>query len=255
MNRQAQNVKENNLFINDFDTIQSSTIKYNGGNGEIDLYYEIDENNDPTQEVNVNEITTSLFPDLEILNTKINETSYDEIPVISTSAGKTYLYIRRLNPETEYRLDILRQKLLGTSDELNTSIFSKVAIKAYLYSADKNTELKHAKIQINGQIYNLPVFQWMPACYEVVLTNNLLKESIINTMGSKLEFNELLVLNEDVKKVATPYIELKNIIEEDMTLVISASPYNRNSEQIIEEFMISGTAKGNKKDIGAIPAI
>lgn len=66
-------------------------------------------------------------------------------------------------------------------------------------------------------------------------------------MVSGLEFTELFVLNEDIKKIGTPYIDLKNMIDEEATLVISASPYDVNSEQILEEFMISGTAKGNKK--------
>lgn len=163
MNREVTNAVENQKFNSEFDLVQSNTIKYSGGNGEIGLYYEIDENNDPAQDVNVNEVTTSLFPDVEITNAEISETSYNELPVISTSTGKTYLYIKRLNPDTEYKLDILQHKLLTASDDLSTDVSSNVAVKAYLYSADKDVEIQNAKIQINGKIFKLPVFPWMPA--------------------------------------------------------------------------------------------
>ena len=163
MNREVTNAVENQKFNSEFDLVQSNTIKYSGGNGEIGLYYEIDENNDPAQDVNVNEVTTSLFPDVEITNAEISETSYNELPVISTSTGKTYVYIKRLNPDTEYKLDILQHKLLTASDDLSTDVSSNVAVKAYLYSADKDVEIQNAKIQINEKVFKLPVFPWMPA--------------------------------------------------------------------------------------------
>lgn len=246
ISRKAENQKDGNKFVTDYEEVQRSEIRYMGGDGKLGFYYEIIENNDPTMHVEISEISSGLFPEIEVKEDK-EKSKKVEMPVVATSSGKTYVYIPQLSAERTYILKILKHKLLTVSDTVKPDVFSAVLHSAYLYSADKSTELKKAKIEINGKMVTLPVKPWMPACSETPLTNSLLTDIILDVISTGIPYVELLVLNENIDRVGTPLISLKEMMDLEGTLSISASPYDTDSESILEEFMVTGTAKGSEK--------
>lgn len=232
-------------YVTESEKLMNSTIKYLGNSGSIGMYLEISENLSPAMSMDVSEITASVYPDLEVyLDDKVKFAQTD-IPVISTSGGRTFMYIKNLTPDKEYSVELWRQKILKVSD--SKDIPSYIVLNAYLYSAERGNPVKNAKLEINGKVVSLPVQPWMPACSETVLTDNVLRDAVYKTLTTGIQYEAILVLNEELKQIKTPGMKLLDMKDNEGSLLISVSPYDSGNENILEEFMITGFAKGSEK--------
>lgn len=231
-------------FVTAADKIYDASIKYSGAQGQIGLYFEISESVNPDVSPEINEITGTLFPDLEVRLPDKAQLQSTDMPVISTSAGKTFMYIQRLADDRVYNLEVLRQKLLTADDSLKWDVTPNLRVDAFLYSANKKTTLKSATVEINGKQTSLPVKPWTPACPELVLDAKTLSAALENTLKSGLQHEEIYVLNEAAKRIVTQAVKLTRMRDQQASLIVSVSPLSIDSANFLEELMITGLAKG-----------
>jgi hypothetical protein len=224
-------------FVNSYTSIFNATIQYLGNTGDVGMYIEIGENLDSSMSEEISEITASLYPYLTVSDFKVVDT-----PVISTSGGKTYMYIKDLDPEKTYRISFVRQQILKMSD--TKDVPSNIQLNAYLYSAERLSELKNAQVKINDKTVSIPITKWMPACAEATLTQDVMNKAISNTLKSGIQYEEILVLNEDLKTIPGTKIDIKGMKDSDGSILITMSPYSTEAEGMLEEFMITAVAKG-----------
>ena len=234
--------RDKDLITNPYDQVYNSTIKYTGNTGDLGLYIEVGENLDSSLSEEISEITATVYPDL-----LVDKFDNSDIPIISTSNGKTFMHIPKLNTDKLYRVDLLREKILKM--EVSKSVPSNIQIRAKLYTLDKLADLVHAKVVIDGKLLSIPVYPWMPACMEAILDDELLYNAIHNVLRSGIQFEEILVLNENLGRINSGTIKLKDMKDSDATIMISASPYSTQIEGVLDEFMMTSVAKGKEKTV------
>ena len=235
------NFSDKDLISNPYYDIYNVTVEYSGNSGDIGLYLEIGENLDSSMSEEISEITASVYPDLHV-----ESTNMADIPIIATSGGKTFMHIPKLAPQKEFKISLQREKIL-TMDE-SKNIPSNIQLQAKLYSLNKLADISKATVTVGGRLLSLPVEPWMPSCTESVLNEEVFSNAVVNVLKSGIQYEEILVLNENLSRIGSGTIDLNNMKDKEGSLMISASPYAINVDGMIEEFMITSVAKGKKKN-------
>jgi len=186
-----------------------------------------------------------VFPDLEIEYDEKTKFVQTDAPIIATSGGKTFMYIKNLSPEKTYNIELWRSKILKISESKNIPAY--VIVNAFLYSADKFSEVSKATVEIDGIQVSIPVQSWVPACTETLLTKKVFTDAIAKTISSGTQYEEIVVLNENLNSIRTLIVDLTKMKDNDATLLISASPLSNTQESLLEEFMITTTIQGAQK--------
>jgi hypothetical protein len=247
--RRPVKAKENNNYVQDFEVLQNTTIEYDGKSGDLGFYYEINENIQPDVNTEISEITASLYPDYALSYNKENNFEVTDIPLISTSTGKTYINIPKIGKGKKYTLELRRQKLLSVSDSTmnKVQIPSNIVVNSFFYPANKGSMITQATCKINSEPVKVKVKRWIPSCSETIFTNNVLTNAIKYSLKSGNQFEEILTLNEDNARITSQQINLSDMKDSSGKILVSVSTFESPDSEIMDEFMITGIVKGGNK--------